>query len=396
MKNKNKRLFASIAILFMIIFGVASLSAEGVTVLEPEFRPRLPEMMAQGTSFTAISHGYGALFTNPAGFVRKGGDFTLLSTMGALRMNPFQFQEDMDALGIRSPGDDPLKMIDVFLAQLPAGIGAQTSVGFGIVGHGLGLGLISTVEADMQGDTPLGTVAPVNWTIALPLGAAMTLPLPGMKLSFGADIRPMYRLSVQTKAADLISIATGGGGLDVLWSMSALSGTGLAFDAGAILQMGTLSFGLSLRDIFGTRFDYTSASLNDVMEGSGEPTEVEDTHIIPMMARLGVAWKPKFDIFILADPVFHGEYEIPFIPLEGGELVEEPGSFFTHLNLGTEIKFFKFIALQGGLTSGYLTGGIGIDLLFIEVNFAAYTEEYGPHAGDNPGAGMSLEVALRF
>jgi len=387
----------------MAAFSGLSLGAEELkTYLEPEFRPRLPEIMAQGTSFTANAHGFGSLFTNPAGFAMKGGDFTLLATNAALRLNPFQFQEDMQALNV-NPQENPMGLIDVFSRQLGSGIGASSYAGMGVVGKGLGIGLITTVEADAQGKTLMGTEAPVYGTFALPIGFAINLePVENYKLAIGGDIRPMYRMAVETNAQQLLSLVTpskeGEEETNPLEGVMVRSGTALAFDVGAILQLDTLKVGLSVRDLFGTPFKYSNSSLQSYLEDTEEePVEVEDTYLIPMMARLGVAYAPHFDIFILSDPVLHAEYEIPFIPLDSaGEPIEDPGSVYTHLNMGGEIKFLKFIAIQGGLTSGYLTGGIGIDLLFIELNLAGYTEEYGPHAGDNPGSGVSVEVALRF
>ncbi len=49
------------------------------TLDDPIFAPVLPDVVARGNAFTASAHGYGALFTNPAGFSMADGSFTLLS-----------------------------------------------------------------------------------------------------------------------------------------------------------------------------------------------------------------------------------------------------------------------------------------------------------------------------
>lgn len=398
MRNKQITKILIAGLLFLLLAG--TVSAEK-TVIDPYFRPRLPEIMAQGTSFTAIAHGYGALFTNPAGFAMKGGDFTLLSSTGALRIDPFRLQTDMEEAGIESPGDDPTGMIDIFAKQLSDGIGTQVTTGLGIVGKGLGIGLITSIEADAQGKTLMGTEAPLYGTIALPIGFAVGLDLTEtMKLSVGGDIRPMYRMAIETTAQDLIEMASGGGDpATILMDKDVRTATALAFDAGAILKIPNWQFGLSIRDLFGTQLKYSKSTMQDFIEETGvEPVEIQDTtYVIPMVARLGAAWKPDFDIFIISDPVAHAEYEIPFMPVdENFEPIKNPGSFFANLNLGASVNVLKILSLQGGLTSGYLTGGIGVDFFFLELNVAAYTEEYGPYAGDNPAAGVTAEMAIRF
>ncbi len=396
MKKKRILLF-----LMIMILAAGSLSAQITQGVEPEFRPRLPELMAQGTSFTANAHGYGALFTNPAGFAMGEGDFTLLSVTGAIRANPFRLSKDMQTLEPEYESPEAL-MTEALSRQLSTnGIGSQVSAGMGIVGKGLGLGLISTLEADAQGKTQMGTDATAYWTVAAPLGYAVNLePVEGYKLSVGGDLRPMWRMAIETSAADLLNMASGSGGMEDFIDKPARTGTALAFDVGAILQMDKLRVGVSIRDLFGTEFAYQEAPLGAFVDEPGyenvEPTSVEG-YGIPAMARVGAAYYPEFDIFILSDPVVHAEYEVPFMPKDGdGEPLAPAGTIFTNLNMGGEIKFLKFMSLQAGLTSGYLTGGLGVDLLFLELNIAGYTEEMGPRAGDNPASGMTVEMAFRF
>ncbi|MEW5814736.1 MAG: hypothetical protein AB1798_04970, partial [Spirochaetota bacterium] len=63
------------------VFIVLAISGNTETneVIAPPFVPLIPEIMGQGGASTAIAHGYNSLFTNPAGFGRKGGSLTIVS-----------------------------------------------------------------------------------------------------------------------------------------------------------------------------------------------------------------------------------------------------------------------------------------------------------------------------
>ncbi len=389
-------------ILVVLVLAAGAAAAEVSRKAEPEFRPRLPEIMAQGTSFTANAHGYGALFTNPAGFAMAGeGDFTLLSVIGAARINPFQLSEDMDKLDSEYDTEEAL-LAEAMSRQLSTnGIGSQSAVGLGYVGKGIGLGLISTVEADAQGKTQLGTEATAYWTLAAPMGYAVDLePVEGYKVALGGDIRPMYRLAVGTTAADLLDMVSGEGDVDDLHENPVRTGSAMAFDLGAIFHTGPWRAGFSVRDLFGTEFYYMETQLGALLEEKGyEDVKAERLkgYGIPCVIRLGGAFCPELGIPVLTDLSVHTEYEIPIMPRNNeGDHLAPPGTFFTNLNMGGEVELFDIVSFQGGLTSGYLTGGLGLDFFFIEMSLAGYTEELGPHAGDNPASGFSMELAIRF
>ena len=67
----------TLIILTALIF--TSLSFGQDILDDPIFAPVLPDVIARGNAFTSSAHGYGALFTNPAGFSMDDGSFTLLS-----------------------------------------------------------------------------------------------------------------------------------------------------------------------------------------------------------------------------------------------------------------------------------------------------------------------------
>jgi hypothetical protein len=66
------------------------------------------------------------------------------------------------------------------------------------------------------------------------------------------------------------------------------------------------------------------------------------------------------------------------------------------LNLGADVTLLKMLSLRTGLNGGYLTAGAGLDLLFMEVNVAVFSQETGLYAGDERVMGGSVDFSLRF
>ncbi len=392
MNTSVKRPVKLLLISLLLIIGLGSLDAE--TIDSPRFAPVTPEVTAQGGSFTAIAEGYNSLFTNPAGFAKEGGEMTLLSTTATSYFPPTD--ENIENLENVMAAEDETGTADALgsLSELIVnnGIGGSGRAGIGYVGHNLGLGIVGDLDFYGRGETALGTEIDLVHTWGFIGGMALPFSLGPMDIYLGGDLR--YMLRSQTSdigIVDFMSSASGDGGS---LSVSSLVGGGLALDAGTIVELGPLALGLALRDIGGTKFDYTIAAGEDFSsalsfeEGSETP---EDTYAIPMSANIGVGYHPDFGrLKWLIDPKFHAEYQHVWYA------AEKTPSFWTHVHMGTEIRTLKFIKLRAGINQGYLTAGAGVHLLFLDLNFAYFTREMGRYAGVEPNRGISVEAALRF
>jgi hypothetical protein len=71
------------------------------------------------------------------------------------------------------------------------------------------------------------------------------------------------------------------------------------------------------------------------------------------------------------------------------------GSFYRTLHMGAEAdwKVFRF---RTGLNQGYITGGFGIDLLFLSLNLATYGEEMGLIPGTLEDRRYALELGFQI
>ncbi len=375
------------------------------TILTAPFVPRSPEVMAQGGSFTAVASGYNSLFTNPAGFASDKGQLTIVSANPWVYVRPDAVVDLVN--GLMSEGsestDPMMEILPLINHQITTGgIGIGFSTGVAWTGKGLGLGVVADVDSYIYGDTLLGAEGEATATVGLIGGLAIPLNIFGMKLTVGGDVRPMYRAYIPMSNSLVIDLLgslsdESADPLALLMGQSAYAGVGLGLDAGAMLEIGPFTVGMSLRDLFGTRFNFSQSTLEDIVasletEGSlPEGTNLEDTYMIPMEINLGAAWHPDLGGFSsILDPKIHVDLKDP-IPVFKGE-----ASPWSLLHIGAEAKMFRFLSLRGGFCQGYITAGVGMKLLFLDINASVFTLERGRFIGDRPNSGVALEAALRF
>jgi len=383
-------------LLLTVLLTVSAVAADGETIDSAAFAPITPEVIGQGGSFTAVSHGYNALFTNPAGFAREGGSFTLLSATGTSFFIPKE--EDISNFEEIASAESDTEIEDALLSIGPLitgnGIGAAANAGLGYVKNGLGLGFVVNGDFYGRGETALGTAidAVMDWAVIG--GYALPLEFGPLTAYLGGDLRYMLRTEARDVAiVDFASAASSSSDPQ----FPVLSGSALAFDFGTIFEIGKWSVGLSARDIGGTALDYsefTADELQDSFSFSGGGDEVAETYVIPMVVSFGAAYDP--DNFILPsiflDPVFHMEYRKTYY--QGDEAKED--SFWTGVHMGMEMKIIRFLKARAGINQGYATFGVGAKLLFLDLNASYFVREMGRYAGVQPNEGFTLEAAIRF
>jgi hypothetical protein len=387
---KRKTVFTITLILLAALLSAPTLFGQE-TYDSPLFTPVTPEVTAQGNSFTAVAHGYNALFTNPAGFAREGGSFTLLSTNATAYVPPDKVGELPTIMG------DPLTgLTQIEDTVLKNGIGAAASAGtIGIVGKGFGLGIASNLDfyGRPVGRTVGSTEIDVSYTTGIVAGAALPLNLLGTKVYLGGDLKYMKRIDIRDMGF-LTFMKMAEGGSDPSFPDSTYSGEGFGFDVGAIAEMGSFTAGVSIRDLFGTDMGYTRltnvSTPEDVLTyPTGDPIEGE-SYVIPMSLNIGGSWHPDLGgLSFLFDPTLHADWQHVMWK-------ESQPNFWTQLHAGAEVKVLRFIKLRGGINQGYLTMGAGVKLLFLDVNVAFFGREMSDWPGVKPSQGVALEAAIRF
>lgn len=424
----RKQIIAFLTSLFLL-GSVGLLFAE--TIKQPEFRRMNPEIMGQGGSYTAIAEGYASLFTNPAGIaLTEDPEITipsvtvwahsrpdlLLSTIGAL---------SGDASDTKPNGEEKSQeelVIDALREQFTTnGFGVGSALGIGYVGNKIGVGLEAGINSYLYGPTfPLGLEGEITSRLALSVGYGYPFRVGPVTIAVGGTLRPNIRVSSfvdSDTAADLITQFTGvdtgeatedDTESDELFdTLTALNGWGVAFDSGLIGTYRGFQLGVQARNLFNTQMDYSNNTINDIIDAaekgglpespddSSDPAYVSDTYVIPMEVAVGGGWRPNLGSYAtIIDPSIHFQITDPFKQTDQDR--EKARSFWTRLHVGTELTFLRFFDLRFGLNQGYFTTGAGLDLGFIDLQFAMYSEEYGRYPGDQQVGGAALELAIRF
>ena len=387
---------------FVALFAlVVAAPLAAVDYTEEPFVPLSPEVMGRGESFVADAHGYDSLFFNPAGFSRENGSFTLLAGSSWIYSRP-------DALltvgeGLVDGSSTTASLLTYMNSQVTTGgLGAGASAGIAYVGNGLGLGAVFIADSLLSGPTLLGMNGSLTGTLGFIGGLSFPLDLFGAKIHLGGDVRPMVRvrapLTSGVALGVLSALATGGDAVSALNAAGSLYGVGIGLDIGSILEVGWFTVGLSMRDLGGTQFRYTqstfgatTSSLAASMKFPTGTAITADTYTIPMDIRFGLSLHPDFGTFSgILDPSVSVDLD------DVAGFLGGTSSVWTLLHAGAEVRILSLVSLSAGLNQGYLTAGLGLKLLFLDINAAFFTRELGAHLGDQPNSGATLDVAIRW
>ena len=371
----------TIVVFLFISFGFLSAADK---IYDHPLKWYAPEVMGQGGSATANIEGYNSLFYNPAGFC---GDFIDINVI------TLQSSWDMDVpvfLGENSTKGLTEAMLNQ-VTENGLGLNLQSSIGF--VGHGIGAALFGSIDSNFpQTDSIIGAQGDIWATTGLILGYAHGFNFADVELKVGADVRPMYRVLLDDIDVNAISAYTGSSKSD--GNFERLTGFGLGFDFGVQTTWKDFSLGLVLKDIGGTRFNYSRDQVNS--NGSNiadSKSDVSETYLIPMTAQMGVAY--SFEILQLIEPTVHIDYTLPLVDADNLDGYTG-GTIWTNLSFGTEIELFKILDVRAGVNGGYFSLGLGVDILIFEINGAIYSQEKGLYAGNSRTMGGAFEVSVRL
>ena len=352
-----------------------------------------PEIMGQGGGVTASVRGYNALFTNPAGLCSDDWELNILTLQPYLLLDFVGIEEIEEAIDLADFLGDQMNTNGF-------GLGFQNSLGF--TAGGIGLALFTSVDSYFHAEeSVLGTMGDASVTVGIVGGYARQFEAAGWTWRVGGDLRFMRQELVKDigleSFKDFLESYDNDEKEEEDIAIDVFEGYGLGVDLGVQASRDWLTLGLSLRDVGGTvyKMDKVRAeALDDLLSGGGEPLG-EDV-ISPMTLRLGVAAEPELPrVSSWIDATFSGELVVPLVD-DSRFYRYEVGSFWTRINFGAELEFWEILALRAGFHGGYLSTGIGLDLLFLEIQAALFSQEYGTYAGDQRVMGGSIDFSIRF
>jgi hypothetical protein len=393
-----KRLLAVVLILLC-----AAMALQAADVAETAFMPMIPSVMGQGGAKVATASGWDSFFTNPAGFSREGGTFTVLEAGAWMYARPDRALAVAQEYIANGTSAGLFSLVNDEITGGGFGIGGSTGIGYAAKGLGLGMALVT--DCYFWGPTALGMSGYLTETVGFMGGMSFPLQAGPMLIHIGGTLRPMIRIHTLLPNADALamfaSLQAGDSLAVALGPANVVYGVGVALDLGVIAELGWFNFGLSIKDIGGTVFNYSTddfATLSAVFGSElrlppGSP--VTDRYVIPMDVSFGVAFHPVFGKFNkILDPTIHVDLT-DMVNVIGGAIAGD-SSAWNMVHLGAELRLLKVLSAWAGLNQGYLTFGAGLDLFVIEINASVFTRELGRYLGDRPSSGATLEAAIRF
>jgi len=358
--------------------------------------PKDARSMGMGGTFRVFSDGYSSFFGNPAGFAGMGSLTLLdLSTWAYIKPTTSTIADIEKLIGGSMTNSQILTMLGDMIGQ--NGFGAGASMGLGWAGKGFALGANVVLDLPIGGAFPLGTkVSEVSQADGV-LGFGIPLNFGIVRLKIGLDGRVFYRLNAPTTGwgfADIITTLMNNGSTDdLLKSLKLYGGYGFAADAGAVLNVGPVLFGFSVRDL-GLAFKMKEISAYDIYSGGFSAIPTTGTIPFTLTPQYAAGLGARFFENGSFEPSVYAEVDDPIGLISNFDSITT--DIFMNLHAGAQLRLFKFITARAGLNKGWISLGAGIDLAFLEIDAAMFTEEMGLYPGNRGRSGISVQAAVRF
>ncbi len=382
-------------IVILLILATAMASAQ--TALEfIEVTPKDARTMGMGGAFHVFSQGYSSFFGNPAGFAGANSSLTLtdLSVWAYLAPTTQNVERVKSIIDGSATDSDILGYAGDWIIN-NNGFGAGLSLGGGWVGKkGIAIGVTLVSDEVAAGNSLLGSKLVITTQLNGILGYASLFKLGPLSLRIGLDGRAFYRvqsdpvtgLPFSTILNDVLNDTFS------LSTITLLGGYGFAADVGLVAGIGPVMLGLSARD-FGLEFKVGKFNFQNIID--------DNISAFPLLGTTAVKLNPSYAAGLGVrlfenskfEPSIYTELENPQNIFSSSDMV---ASALNSLHAGAQVRLMRFITVRGGLNKGWYSLGAGIDLSFLELDAAIFTEELGLYPGDKGRSGLSVQVGIRF
>ena len=345
---------------FLVSFFVfISLSVQATEMYQPGLPSRC---QAMGGVCIAQVRGAQALFLNPA-FLNKveGFDFIIAQTQFGISKDTYDFSSQFSGSSFQNSDINNL-----YGKYLSADIDARS----GIVMPNLGFGAYSNNYTQMQFNDPAYPTFNMNFIAdyGYILGGAFSA---GPSTSVGLTFRHIKRWggNKEINVGSLIGASAN----DVANANFQDKGVGHALDIGIVHTVESSKYkpvlALVWRDVGVTKFNMTS--------GTDDPPRQLDN----LMLGASITQEAAFIKFS------HGiEYKF------ATDHAENPTK---KIHLGTEASIGP-LDLRAGLSQGYVTYGVGLDLWFFNIEATSYSTELGTYSGQDRSERYNVSVTFEM
>ena len=368
----SERKYFGLLLGVLLLLSPLDVAAQQLTTREYPYLYKSTRAMGMGGAYTAVGGTIDSIFYNPAGLSAmpkdQGWEFDLLNVSAELGKNTRNFYDDIkDALDTGTD-DEKLRASNEVLAQyrgknLHARVSDFTAIGKRFEKISFGLGYLGTGRVDAmahQGFGPEG-VLEVNADVTYGAIGALSFAFTD-NLNMGLAVKSLKRESLvhSFTAREIVEKQDVFG--DYINDELRKSGSAVGFDAGLTWKFAQESWfrpsvGLSVLNI---------GDLDFGVAGS-----------VPMTVNAGIALNPKIPFFRAL--IIGADY------VDVLNNYSEDKDFMKRLRIGGEFQLFdKLLAglkVRAGLYQGNPTFGLDLRLMFIDLQYTAYSEEIGAYAG---------------
>ncbi len=375
--NGACKIMKKTAIIGFALFLISASTALSIDNTEPLSQPLLPMVRAMGNAYTAVSNDENAVFYNPAGYGTIEDSIITAFALG------FKLNIDNSAIdvyrgllkgtNITSSGN-----ITDFFTNTTIALGFLGPIYLGRVGNKFGFAFYN--HTDVLLDTNPGATFPFAQLMSysdLGFNGGYGTELPFVdNLYVGLNFKVILRLKSQLDGTVLAVFDTISDD-----ALPLAKSVGFGADVGIIYRpIPWLSFGLTGRDVWGTRF----SSWENVSGSENYPRSMI---------------KPRLPFGIALFPLRMGENtengDRLVIALDYADLLDY-SPFLSNVKFGVKFSTLKILDLRGGFDGGYLTGGIRFNLKVFHIDTVYFVDELGSFPGAKPAQNIVFNFGLQW
>jgi hypothetical protein len=376
MRSRSGPVFA----FFCFFLPAAFLSGQNV---DPFTMPNA-RSAALGGTHAALADDFYGLFTNPASFVGVKEEFSVselsLSTYGPML-------EILDI--VTDPGSDIDLTSLVGTGGFAAGFELGGPLSFGWVGRGVGFSLSNRTKADAA-ISGLRIVPLVSEDFLLTGGYSHRfVDNDGKLLDAGFLAKGFFRGTLTLEAdynhvEDIIDDPLGSPFISTL---------GVGLDLGVKFMLhNTFGAALVCHDVYSPALVNTYATMEDFFDGN--PSVSGNTYeTVRRRLDFGLFYALRSEK--LEQYITHLIFLADYRNILGFRDVL-PRNHILNIGLGVELRIFEVLDIRAGISDALPCFGFGIDLSFMQLNFAIHGRELGIDPGVQPVYALEAGIAFRY
>ena len=405
MKATNK----IITLIIIMVLSVSALFAadsmlpqDDVTynLVTNRFSKTSARILSMGGAGIAVRSNQDALYVNPASLGEKG----LVWNVPNVAVTIYNTR-DMIATGIadnyKNISDEMGKYTEALIGIL--GKPGNNKIATVDAGVGVKLGrfaLALDTQANFNTYTPPTSVLDIAVVPQVDVVASTGLGLRFLRdssVNFDVGFAARFNLRAYYEKVDINTVMdamnnSGNFIKSLQESKPVMVGYSIPIDFGANLNVpGGVTFSAVLRNVNGnfkfSQYESLKAAQNNAKDVLKSKLKVES----PMSLDFGFGWKPKFGLSWLADP----NIAIDFVDTVGFFKNMSFSNMFTHLRAGIELQLLSVFELRAGLNQGYVSLGLGVNLMnIIHLEASYYRLEFGKNVGDKPIDAITIRTNI--